>query len=226
MTTILYQMFDFTDFRLADRTRIHAFMVALVDVDGIRFLKKAIVCDDVPGERYVPSEPDMLDRAWSNAVRAAPRYNGQYWMEFENQQRRTMAFGFDPRRPKRLHVTIDRDLLRGAHAAAAMQELLHVVDCIAEYLQPAYGFGLLNVDVHDVPAVGALPQALWDINWFGEALARELPASSVSAYIDRTVHHGRLIVPAEVPFVDWRSARPLAEQAATALGFSRIIHDT
>jgi hypothetical protein len=97
-----YILFDFSDNRLTDRANFVRLMIEIARGDVFRFLKKAIVCDDMPGDLYVPNQPEMLDLAWSNAVRAAPRYNGAYWMEFENETGFRLNFGFDPRQLKRL----------------------------------------------------------------------------------------------------------------------------
>ncbi|HYO88922.1 MAG TPA: hypothetical protein VER79_09750 [Candidatus Limnocylindrales bacterium] len=165
-----YILFDFDDMRLADRANVLRAMNALALEDRFRFLKKAIVCDDMPGEKYVPNEPELLDRAWTNAVRAAPRYGGAYWMEFEGASGVPMAFGFDPRRLKRLNLTIGRQVLAGETGDAVAAELFEVVVTLANALQPVYGYGLFNYDTHEAQPAGAGPQAAWDINVFGAAL--------------------------------------------------------
>ena len=106
--TTEYILFDFSDMRLTDRSNIIMLMTEIAAGDRFRFLKKAIVCDDVPGDLHVPNTPEYLDRAWSNAVRAAPRYGGAYWMEFENKDGLRLNFGFDPKQLKRLNLTVSR----------------------------------------------------------------------------------------------------------------------
>ncbi len=165
-----YILFDFDDMRLADRANVLRAMNALALEDRFRFLKKAIVCDDMPGEKYVPNEPELLDRAWTNAVRAAPRYGGAYWMEFEGASGVPMALGFDPRRLKRLNLTIGRQVLAGEMGDTVAAELFEVVVTLANALQPVYGYGLFNYDTHEAQPIGAGPQAAWDINVFGAAL--------------------------------------------------------
>jgi hypothetical protein len=229
MPTPLYTFFDFDDSRLADRTRIIRLMEDIAIGYGARFLKKAIVCSDVPGEMHVPSEPEWLDQAWSNAVRAAPRYNGQYWMEFEHADGLKMSFGFDPRRLKRLSLTVDRDALRGDAAQLHAACLLDTIALMATSLGPPYAFGLFNYDTQDVPPVGAPPAAIWDYQVFGPALVDQigrdrlaaLPAHEVRVLPDGAV----LVAMSASPVLAWQARRDAYRAAAQALGLAGVMHD-
>ncbi len=221
-----YVLFDFVDMRLADRANILRAMSALADGDRFRFLKKAIVCDDMPGEKYVPNAPDLLDRAWTNAVRAAPRYGGAYWMEFEGASGVTLSFGYDPRKLKRLNLTISRQALAGEQGDAAAAELSEAVVLIANALQPAYGFGLFNYDTHELPPVGAGPQAAWDINVFGAALVEQYGRESLHAlpaWKTVDVDGGGVVVPmAANPVSGWKAADGAYRGLADLLGVSAV----
>lgn len=227
MATTVYMMFDFSDSRLADRGRILALLQAYADA-GFRFLKKAIVCDDMPGDRYVPSEPALLDRAWSNAVRAAPRYNGQYWMEVESAEGAALSFGFDPRRLKRLMLSVPRERLRPGEGSAYRDALMRSLHIIAGTLEPAYGFGLFSYDTHDLPPVGAAPAGVWDYNWFGPALLEHTGADRLAAL---PAHHsaafgaGWLVEMSASPYADWPASAARYRQAAAALGLAEVFHD-
>jgi hypothetical protein len=227
MTTTVYMIFDFSDSRLADRARITGLMQALAD-DGFRFLKKAIVCDDMPGERYVPSEPALLDRAWSNAVRAAPRYNGQYWMEYESVDGAALSFGFDPRRLRRLMLAVPRERMRPGQDSAHRAALAHSLRVIGATLEPAYGFGLFSYDVHDLPAIGAAPAGVWDYNWFGPALLAQYGTGMLAglpAHASAGVGAGWLVEMSASVYADWPAAAPRYRQAAAALGLAEVFHD-
>lgn len=206
----LYTLFDFDDLRLADRAHILRAMSALAEGDRFRFLKKAVVCDDMPGEKYVPNAPDLLDRAWTNAVRAAPRYGGAYWMEFEGASGAQFSFGYDPRKLKRLNLTAGRQALAGPDGDAVAAELAGAIVLIAGALQPAYGFGLFNYDTHELSAIGAGPQAAWDINLFGAQLAGQLGREALralpAAKIVEPDGGGMAVFMAANPVTGWKAA--------------------
>ncbi|MBE2183026.1 MAG: hypothetical protein IAE89_06340 [Anaerolineae bacterium] len=227
MGTIVYMLFDFDNLRLADRGRILSLMGALAENDQYRFLKKAIVCDDMPGEIYVPNTPELLDRAWSNAVRAAPRYNGQYWMEFENSSGLKISFGFDPRKLKRLHLNMDKDALKLPGSAPNAAELVKVIRIINNTLAPSYGYGLFNYDVHDLQPVGAGPQGIWDYNLFGAKLVEQWnhALDGLPAAVTRFQNGGALVALSDEPFAGYREAAPHYKQAAESLGLSAVFHD-
>ncbi len=227
MDISVYMCFDFADLRLADRGRILALMNALAEDDRCRFLKKAIVCDDMPGEIYVPNAPELLDRAWSNAVRAAPRYNGQYWMEFEGASGLKLGFGFDPRKLKRLMLSVSKNALKLHGSAPQAAELVSVIGSINRTLMPAYGYGLFNYDIHDVQPVGAGPQGIWDYNLFGAELAARWgdTLDNLPAAITRFEDGSALVVMSDEPFAGYRALEPNYKQAAEMLGLSAVFHD-
>ncbi|MFN8378055.1 MAG: hypothetical protein U0452_05230 [Anaerolineae bacterium] len=221
-----YVLFDFTDLRLADRATILRGMGALAEGDRFRFLKKALVCDDMPGEKYVPNSPELLDRAWTNAVRAAPRYGGAYWMEFEGASGTPLAFGYDPRKLKRLNITVSRASLTGPMGDAVAAELIDSVTLLGSSLQPDYGYGLFNYDSHEAQAVGVGPQAAWDINVFGAALVSQLgrdTLEAIPAWYTLDLDGGALLLAlAENPVTGWQSARDGARALASLLGVGAV----
>ena len=221
-----FVFFDFADMRLADRSNILRAMTALAEGDRFRFLKKALVCTDIPGEKYVPNTPEMLDRAWTNALRAAPRYNGAYWMEFEGPGGAQFAFGYDPRKLKRLNVTVRRAALTGPQGDATAAELWDAVAILAGALGPAYGYGLFNYDTHELPPVNAGPQAAWDINVFGASLAQQFGRDALLAIpAARSVElpgGGILLALAANPITGWQTARSGAQALAAVLGVEAI----
>lgn len=219
-------LFDFADLRLADRATVLRGMNVLAAGDRFRFLKKALVCTDVPGEKYVPNTPEYLDQAWTNAVRAAPHYGGAYWMEFEGAAGAQFAFGYDPRKLKRLNITVSRAALTGPNGDVAAAELLDAVTSLANALQPAYGYGLFNYDTHDAQPVGAGPQAAWDINVFGAALTGQLGREALLAIAgwraaDLT-DGGVLLALAANPVTGWQAAREPALVLAGLLGVGAV----
>lgn len=221
-----YILFDFADLRLADRATILRGMNALAEGDRFRFLKKAIVCDDMPGEKYVPNTPELLDRAWTNAVRAAPRYGGAYWMEFEGASGAQFAFGFDPRKLKRLSVTISRSALAGPQGDAAAADLFEAVDSLAYALGPDYGYGLFNYDVHEAAPVGAGPQAAWDINVFSAGRVQHIGREALKAVPAwRTVEiqdGGLLLALTANPVTGAQASREPARALAGVLGVGAV----
>lgn len=221
-----FVLFDFADLRLADRATVLRTMHALAAGDRFRFLKKAIVCDDMPGEKYVPNTPELLDRAWTNAIRAAPRYGGAYWMEFEGQTGAQISFGFDPRKLKRLNMTVSRSALTGAQGDAVAAEWFDAVLTVANAIGPAYGYGLFNYDAHEAHAIGAGPQAVWDVNLFGAALVEQLGRDALRAVpAARTVDldgGGLALLLAANPVTGWQAAREAADALASVLGVRAV----
>jgi hypothetical protein len=222
-----YVVFDFADMRLADRTNLLRGMGALAEGDRFRFLKKAIVCDDMPGEKYVPNTPELLDRAWTNAVRAAPRYGGAYWMEFEGTSGAVLAFGFDPRKLKRLNLTISRSALTGPQGDAAAADLFEAVVSLAYALGPDYGYGLFNYDTHEEQPVGTGPQAAWDFNVFGAERVQQIGRDglkAVPAWRSVELQGGGLVLAlAANPVTGAAASRDAAGALATALGVSVVV---
>lgn len=213
-------LFDFAnDTTLLDNSNMVQLLIAVAQGDVFRFLKKAIVCDDSPGEIYVPNSPETLANAWSNAIRARQRYNG-YWMEFENADGLRFSFGFDPNDARRLFLSAKKADLR---ADAALQAFVSIGEVIFNMLRPMYGFGLFSYDSHETPEICDAPSALWDYNFFSEGLIFEwgrealerLPAAR-KADLD---HGGLLIALSENPIT-----RPQIQnyrEASAALGFAR-----
>lgn len=222
MSSTEYILFDFSDNRLTDHANFVRLMLEIARDDTFRFLKKAIVCDDVPGELYVPNQPDMLDRAWSNAVRAAPRYNGAYWMEFENSGGFRLSFGFDPRHLKRLNLTLNKGGINKPSDEPNVRELVRVAMLIYTTLRPAYGYGLFNYDLHTPFPPDADVRAIWDYNFLGpalvEAIGRDkvmaLPAWSKTEFEDG----GVLVEMSPSPVLDWKPHTRNYKDAATLLG--------
>ncbi len=220
--SIEYILFDFSDIRLTDRANIIRLMTAVAAGDRFRFLKKAIVCDDVPGDLHVPNTPEFLDRAWSNAVRAAPRYGGAYWMEFENDSGLRLNFGFDPRHLKRLNLTVSRSSISQPSDDASVRELVRIATLIYTTLQPAYGYGLFNYDLHNAAAPGAGVKAVWDYNFFGPALVESLGRDklmALPAWRKTELYDGGLLLEmSPSPVADWQPYTPHYRDAAAALG--------
>lgn len=217
-----YILFDFSDLRLTDRANIIGLMTEIARDDRFRFLKKAIVCDDVPGDLYVPNTPEYLDRAWSNAVRAAPRYGGAYWMEFENSSGLRLSFGFDPKQLKRLNLTVSKDSINKPSDEANVSELVRVASLIYTMLHPAYGYGLFNLDLHNPAAPGAGLKAVWDYNFFGPALVASLGRDkllALPAWRKTEFEDGGILVEMSPnPVADWQPYTQNYREAAAALG--------
>jgi hypothetical protein len=181
------------DDRLLDDATVHRLMTACTAAEhGWRFLKKPIVCDDAPGGLHVPSTPDMMVRAWNNARRAAPRYNGGLWMEMEDWDGLKLAWGFEPRAPRRLLLTVDTALLRRRDQAPNARAFSAAIALLYTQLRPLYGYGLFNYDLHTPQPPDATLRAVWDYNVLGpalvEAIGRErlayLPAWDTVAFDD------------------------------------------
>lgn len=177
----LYTLFDFSDDRLSDKATVIGLMQAIAQEDHWQFLKKAIVCDDSPGEIYVPNTPQTIAGAWHNAIRAAPRYNGAYWMEFQNAQGVQVNFGIDPKNYQRLNLTVDSAVFRGDTGAQSLEDYLAVAHTIYNHLQPAYGYGFFNYDMHMPYPSDSIPRAVWDVNYFGADYVASLPANTFDA---------------------------------------------
>ena len=217
-----YILFDFSDTRLTDRSNFISLMTEIARDDAFRFLKKAIVCDDVPGDLYVPNEPEYIDRAWSNAVRAAPRYNGAYWMEFENASGLRLSFGFDPRHLKRLNLTINKSSINKPTDEPNVQELLRIASIIYKTLNPIYGYGLFNYDLHMPAKPGAGLTAVWDYNFFGPGLVETLGRGTVLALpawrVTEFDDGGVLLEMSPSPVADWKPYTQNYKDAAAELG--------
>jgi hypothetical protein len=172
----------------------------------------------------VPNEPEMLDRAWSNAVRAAPRFGGAYWMEFENQSGLRLNFGFDPRQLKRLNLTVNKGSINkpSDEPNVREREFVRIAILIYTMLRPAYGYGLFNYDVHMPDPPKAEIKAIWDYNFFGpslvESVGREkifsLPAWQKTEFDDG----GVLVEMSPNPVVDWKPYARNYKEAAAVLG--------
>jgi hypothetical protein len=181
----------------------------------------------MPGEKYVPNTPELLDRAWTNAVRAAPRYGGAYWMEFDGTSGATLAFGFDPRKLKRLNLTISRSALTGPNGDSAAADLFEAADSLAYALGPDYGFGLFNYDTHEAAPVGAGPQAAWDINIFSAERVKQLGRDALKAVPAwRSVElqgGGMVLALAANPVTGAQTSREAAKALAAVLGVTATL---
>jgi hypothetical protein len=219
-----YILFDFSDIRLADRSNIVGLMTEIAAEDRFRFLKKAIVCDDVPGDLYVPNTPEYLDRAWSNAVRAAPRYGGAYWMEFENDNGLRLSFGFDPKKLKRLNLTVSKSSINKPADEPNVRELVRVASLIYTALHPAYGYGFFNYDLHNPAAPGDDLKAVWDYNFFSPALVESLGRDKLTALptwkTTELDDGGLLLEMSPSPVADWQPYTRNYREAAAALGLN------
>jgi hypothetical protein len=222
--SIEYILFDFSDTRLTDRSSFIGLMTEIARDGVFRFLKKAIVCDDVPGDLYVPNEPEYIDRAWSNAVRAAPRYGGAYWMEFENSSGFRLSFGFDPRQLKRLNLTVNKSSINRPADEPNAPELVRIATLIYKTLHPTYGYGLFSYDLHMPAAPNAGIKAVWDYNFFGPALVETIGRGTVLALPAwRTTEFddgGVLVEMSPSPVADWKPYTRNYKDAAAALGVS------
>ena len=226
MSSAEYILFDFSDHRLTDRANFVRLMIEIARGDVFRFLKKAIVCDDMPGDLYVPNQPEMLDRAWSNAVRAAPRYNGVYWMEFENETGFRLNFGFDPRQLKRLNLTVSKSSINKPSDEPNVRELVRIATLIYTTLRPAYGYGLFNYDQPTPFPPDADVRAVWDYNFLSPTLVdaigydniMALPAWGKTEFDDG----GVLIEMSPSPVSDWTPYRQNYKEAAAALGLNKF----
>jgi hypothetical protein len=219
----VYIVFDFDDERLLDKANPVRLLKALAAA-GWRFLKKAVVCDEMPGDVYVPPEPALLARAWDNAIRAAPRYGNGCWMEADNPDGFRLSFGLYAAQPRRLFLAADKNALGGSDKNA--DSFAGAAEIAFAALSPAYGFGLFNYDAHDLPAVGAGIRALWDYTFLGAALVEQVGNAALDA-IDahrnvRLDDGGRLLQMMRNPVIGLAAAAERYRQGATALGLSQI----
>lgn len=221
----VYLVFDF----ITDQLNDHAAIVALMgtfSATGWRFLKKAIVCDDVPGTLYVPDQPRYLAAAWQNAIRAAPRYGGGYWMEMENAGGFRLSFGFDPRQPRRLYLSFDADVIRTADGVPNVRAMVRVGEQIYAALRPHYGFGLFSYDSHEIDAPGASPAAVWDYNWFSPALAEQIGLGellSAPAWRKEMMRDGGVLLElSPSPIAEMRQHAENYRGTAALLGWKRV----
>jgi hypothetical protein len=218
----VYLIFEFADAAtLTDKANILRLMTGLQEA-GWQYLKKAIVCDGVPGDKYVPA--DMLPQAWENAIRAAPRYGGGYWMEMEDARGFSLSFGYSPKELRRLFLAVDK-LSIGA-SETNTRAFVSAAETIYNTLRPAYGYGLFNYDAHILPAIGAGIAAAWDYNFlgaalvdrFGRAALSEIPAWGVAVLDDG----GMLIELSPNPVVQWRPYADAYKRAAAVFGVTQV----
>jgi len=214
-------LFDFDDDHLREDAPFHALLIGLAG-DGWRFLKKAIVCDDSPGDVYVPSAPETLMNAWKNAKRAAPRYGGGTWMEMENADDLKLSWGIDPRQPRRVNLAIDTAILRRRDQAPNARALAAVGEAIYTHLRPAYGYGLFSYDAHTPESPGTGIRAIWDYNFLSPALVETIGVDKL-AYLpawraDKLPDGGMVIEMAANPIAEAPAYTQYYRHAATTLG--------
>lgn len=220
-----YVLFDFAE-NLGDDAPILALLSKIAEYDRFRFLKKAIVCDDSPGDIYVPNTPETLAGAWHNAKRALARYNG-YWMEFEDTEGVKLSFGYTPQEPRRLFLQVNNRVLNNRQQPENMRAFVGVIQKIYDALRPQYGFGLFNYENHDSVEPGTPPFAVWDINVFSPALVEQLGRDRLLALPAwRTVEFadgGLLVEMSPNPLIEGLAYRDKYKAAAAQLGFDRVI---
>lgn len=192
--------------------------------NGWRFLKKAIVCDDMPGDRYVPTDAALFPRAWANALRAAPRNGGMVWMEMENIDDLKLTWGCDPRLPHRALLTLDLLHLRRRDQGVNARALVATAETFYDHLRPSHAYGLFNYDAHAMLPVGAGLTAIWDVNFLSSALVesvgrdrlRQIPAWRTVDLPDG----GLLLDFAPNPVAEAAAYTQFYRHAAQALGIS------
>lgn len=220
-----YLVFDFPDGRLTDHAPILRLMGRIVEGDRFQFLKKAIVCDDSPGDIYVPNSPETLANAWRNAMRAAARYNG-YWMEFEDDEAFRLAFGFDPNEPRRLFLSVRTSSINRPTDAARVRELARIAELIYETLSPHYGFGFFSYEMHELPEPGSPVAALWDYNFFSPALVEQFGRDrllALPAWRHAELPDGGLFLEMTPnPIAEWQPYVANYREAAAALGVNKF----
>ena len=221
-----YILFDFPDGRLTEDALILELMGKLTEYDRFRYLKKAIVCEDSPGDIYVPNTPQTLAGAWANAKRAVVRYGG-YWMEFEDTEGVKMSFGFNPKESRRLFLQTSSSVLNKRDKSENVRAFVSVIQKIYDGLHPDYGCGLFNYENHDSVAPGTPPFAVWDYNLFSPALVAQFGRDRLLALPAwRTVEFkdgGLLLEMSPQPVVNALAHRDQYKTAAAALGFERVI---
>ncbi|MDZ4765203.1 MAG: hypothetical protein SGI73_11690 [Chloroflexota bacterium] len=218
----VYIVFDFDDERLLDKANPVRLLWALSDA-GWRFLKKAIVCDDMPGDLHVPAARDLLARAWDNAIRAAPRYGNGYWMEAEDARGFRFSFGIYVAQPRRLFLSTDKNALGGSDANA--RAFIAAAELVYSALYPASGFGLFNYDAHDLPAIGKGLDAVWDYNFYGTGAVERVGRAALEALDARRVPFddgGMLIAFADNPVIGLSTSRKRYQDAAARLSIKSI----
>lgn len=213
-------LFDFAnDTTLLDKGKILQLLIAIAHGDQYQFLKKAIVCDDSPGDIHVPNSPETLANAWNNAIRARQRYNG-YWMEFENASGLHFSCGFDPDDARRLFLNAKKADLR---ADDNLREFVRFGEVIFNTLRPLYGFGLFSYDAHETPPIDVVPTALWDYNFFSAGqiydLGRETLETLPAWRIADLDADGLLIELSENPITHPQIQN--YRESSAALGFER-----
>ncbi|MBE2269789.1 MAG: hypothetical protein IAE80_16250 [Anaerolinea sp.] len=221
-----YILFDFPDGRLTDSAPILDLMGKIAHDDRFRFLKKAIVCDDSPGDLYVPNTPETLAGAWKNAQRALVRYGG-YWMEFEDTEGVKLSFGYTPQEPRRFFLQMSSSVLNNRKQPENARAVASVIQKIYNTLHPHYGCGLFSYENHDSVEVCAPPFAIWDFNLFSPALVEQygrdrllaLPAWRKVEFPDG----GLMLEMSPNPLTESLAYRDKYREAANALGLDRII---
>lgn len=218
----VYLIFEFADdSTLSDKANILRLMTALQET-GWQFLKKAIVCDGVPGDKYVPA--DMLPQAWENAIRAAPRYGGGYWMEMEDAHTFRLSFGYSPKQARRLFLSVDKVSIGASETNT--RAFVNVAETSYNTLRPVYGYGLFNYDIHELPAVGAGMTAAWDYNFLSGALVHRYgqeALTSIAAWGVAVLDDGGMLIEmAPNPVIGWRAYADAYKQAAAAFGVTQV----
>ncbi len=221
-----YILFDFPDGRLTDDAPILTLMGKIAEYDRFRFLKKAIVCDDSPGDLYVPNTSPTLAGAWANAKRALARYGG-YWMEFEDTEGVKMSFGYTPQEPRRLFLQVNSSVINKRDKPENVRAFVGVMQKIYDALHPHYGCGLFNYENHDSVEPGTPPFAVWDYNLFSPALVEQfgrdrllaLPAWRKVEFKDG----GLLLEMCSAPLIEAFAHREQYKASASALGFEKVI---
>lgn len=221
-----YILFDFPDGRLTDHAPILTLMNNIAEHDRFRFLKKAIVCDDSPGEIYVPNTPETLAGAWQNAKRAAARYGG-YWMEFEDTEGVKMSFGFKPEDPRRLFLQIDRSVINRRHQPENVRALVGVIQKVYNALHPHYACGLFSYENHETYEPGTPPFAVWDYNLFSPALVERYGRErllSIPAWRKVEFDDGGIMLEmSPSPITEWVAYKDNYREAAALLGVDRVV---
>ena len=221
-----YILFDFPDERLTNDSLMFSLMGKIVENDRYRYLKKAIVCDDSPGDIYVPNTPETLAGAWHNAKRALVR-SGGYWMEFEDGEGVKMSFGYTPQEPRRLFLQFSSSVINKRNQTENVRVVVSVIQKIYDTLHPHYGCGLFNYENHDSVEVGAPPFAVWDYNLFSPALVEQFGRDrllSIPAW--RTVEFadgGILLEMSPSPLTESLAYKSNYREAAVLLGVDKII---
>lgn len=221
-----YILFDFPADRLPDDAAILALMSSIAAHDRFRFLKKAIVCDDSPGDLYVPNTPSTLAGAWANAKRALARYGG-YWMEFEDTEGVKLSFGYTPQAPRRLFLQTGSRVINQRDKSEHVRAFVSVIQKMYDALHPDYACGLFNYENHDSLEPGTPPFAVWDYNVFSPALVERFGRDlllSIPAWRKVEFSDGGLLLEmSPMPLIDALAYRDHYKAAAAALGFEKVV---